>query len=585
VAGVQLRHNQRWTSPRGVAWNFVVMYGRADSGLTTENGAWCESEERYSSLVAASQDGIFRIDGEGIIRFASQRAADLHGYQDPAELVGQPKAILVTPEYVTQILGSVAEAMQTRQISIIEYLAQRQDGSTFRAEATTAAIDLTIQPYALTVIVRDISEREAAEARLAAERAELKADLEEQVAARTAEIFNLQKVTAALSQAATLLEVADVVVAQVIPLMGASGGSIHVLADDGLHLDYIDGSGYAPDVLASLQRIPLSVARPLTEAIRERSALWIESLDEWRTRYPDDPVAHSEGGHAAAVIPLVTLDGSVGVVSITFLSARRFDDDERRFLLSVCQQCTQALERARLYDSELRRAVELRSVNHELESFAYSVSHDLRSPLRGIDGFSKLVVERYSDRLDDAGKGYLARIQAATVRMSSLIDDLLKLSRVTRTELHLQSVDVSDMAHDVLIDLVTAEPGRNITSVIEPGMVAQADSQLLRVVLENLLGNAWKFTGKSEAARIEVGSFELSSEAVYFVRDDGVGFDMQYADKLFGPFQRLHSMHEFPGTGIGLATVQRIVNRHGGRAWAEGAVQQGATVYFTLGVT
>jgi PAS domain S-box-containing protein len=551
----------------------------------TEDRAWCESEERYNSLVTASQDGIFRIDGDGTIRFASQRAADLHGYLDPAELVGQPKSVLVTPAYVTQTVESIARAIETRQTSVIEYLAKRRDGSTFRAEATSAVIDLTIQPYALTVIVRDVSEREAAVARLTAERAQLKADLEEQVAARTAEIFNLQKVTAALSQAATLLEVADVVVSQVIPLMGASGGSIHVLADDGLHLDYIDGSGYRPDVLANLQRIPLTVARPLTEAIRERSALWIESLDEWQTRYPDDPVAHSEGGHAAAVIPLVALGRSVGVVSITFIGARRFDDDERRFLLSVCQQCTQALERAHLYDSELRRAVELRSVNHELESFAYSVSHDLRSPLRGIDGFSKLVVERYSDRLDDAGRGYLARIQAATARMSTLIDDLLKLSRVTRSELHLQPIDVSELAHDVVIDLAAAEPARKITSVIEPGMVAPADLQLLRVVLENLLGNAWKFTGKREAARIEVGSLEVGPEKVYFVRDDGVGFDMQYADKLFGPFQRLHSMHEFPGTGIGLATVQCIINRHGGRTWAEGVVQQGATVYFTLGVT
>jgi PAS domain S-box-containing protein len=544
-----------------------------------------DGEERYNSLVAASQDGIFRIDGDGTITFASQRAADLYGYQDPVELVGQPKSILVTPQYVTQTLGSMAQALETRQISLVEYVAQRRDGSTFRAEATSAVIDLASQSDALTVIVRDVSEWDAAEARLAAERAQLRANLEEQVAARTAEIFNLQKVTAALSQAATLLEVADVVVAQVIPFVGASGGSIHVVSDDGLDLDYLDGSGYSSELLASMQRIPLTFVRPLTDAIRQGSALWIESLDDWKSRYPDDPVAHSEGGHAAAVIPLVALDRPVGVVSLTFLAARRFDEDQRRFLSSVCQQCTQALERARLYDSELRRAVELRSVNHELESFAYSVSHDLRSPLRGIDGFSKLVAERYADRLDDAGKGYLARIQAATTRMSSLIDDLLKLSRVTRAELHYTSVDVSELAHDVLIDLDASEPGRKITRVVEPGMVALADAQLLRVVLENLLGNAWKFTGKRDTARIEVGSFELASERTYFVRDDGVGFDMQYADKLFGPFQRLHSMHEFPGTGIGLATVQRIVTRHGGRTWAEGTVGHGATVYFTLGVT
>ena len=329
-----------------------------------------------------------------------------------------------------------------------------------------------------------------------------------------------------------------------------------------------------------------SCTSPFTDAVRERTALWIESPEEWRTRYPEDAVAPSEDRHeAAAIIPLVAKGEAVGVLGVTFAHARQFDDDARRFMVSVTQQCGQALERARLYDAEHRRAVELQALNHELETFAYSVSHDLRSPLRGIDGFSKLVVERYADQLDDTGKQYLHRVRAATQRMSLLIDDLLKLSRVTRAELHCEQINLSELARDVLADLVVSEPHRQVNSLIQPGLAARADPRLVRIVLENLLDNAWKFTSTRDAATIEVGVQEHDGQQAYFVRDNGVGYDMAYADKLFGPFQRLHSMHEFGGTGIGLATVQRIVNRHDGQTWAEAAVNQGATVYFTLGGT
>ncbi len=221
--------------------------------------------------------------------------------------------------------------------------------------------------------------------------------------------------------------------------------------------------------------------------------------------------------------------------------------------------------------------------NNELESFSYSVSHDLRAPLRTIDGFSHALLEDCADRLDDAGKTHLHRIRAATQRMGLLIDDLLNLSRLSRTEMHRQSLDISALARSIAGDLQKAQPERQIELRIEKGLKTTADPGLLRVVLENLLSNAWKFTSKRASARIEFGIARDNGTPAYFVRDDGAGFDSAYADRLFGAFQRLHATTEFAGTGIGLATVQRIVHRHGGRIWAESAVDRGATFYFTMG--
>jgi len=234
---------------------------------------------------------------------------------------------------------------------------------------------------------------------------------------------------------------------------------------------------------------------------------------------------------------------------------------------------------------ELKQSVlELTLVNKELESFSYSVSHDLRAPLRSIDGFSQFLLEDYHDRIDEAGQDYLRRIRAATQRMGNLIDDLLNLARVTRSELHIQPVDLSQIARAIAQDLQGSNPERPVVWLIQDGLVAQADPTLLRVVLTNLLDNAWKFSARQDPARIKFGAtLDQASNLLYFVKDNGAGFDMTYADKLFGAFQRLHSLHEFPGNGIGLATIQRIIHRHGGRIWAEAAVGQGANFYFTLG--
>jgi PAS domain S-box-containing protein len=238
---------------------------------------------------------------------------------------------------------------------------------------------------------------------------------------------------------------------------------------------------------------------------------------------------------------------------------------------------------AKLEERVKQRTTELEAANKELEAFSHSVSHDLRAPLRGIDGFSQALLEDCGDKLDDKGKKHLDRIRHAIQRMGELVDDLLKLSRLTRRDMSYELVDLSRLAEMTATELKNAEPDRQAEFIIQAGLQASGDTRLLQVAFENLFNNAWKFTGQIPHARIEFGALKQAPDAaVYFVRDNGAGFNMTYVHKLFGAFQRLHGAADFPGNGIGLATVQRVIQRHGGRVWAEAVVGQGATFYFTL---
>lgn len=228
------------------------------------------------------------------------------------------------------------------------------------------------------------------------------------------------------------------------------------------------------------------------------------------------------------------------------------------------------------------RTAQLQAVNDELESFSYSVSHDLRAPLRHINGFSGALLEDYAEKLDDVGKGYLTQVREASQEMAQLIDDVLQLARVTRTEIIPETVDLSKLARSIVENMRYDDPERQVTVNIKDGLKALGDKHLFQIMLTNIIGNAWKFTSKTENAVITFDRELNDGKTVLFVCDNGVGFDMKFSDKLFGAFQRLHRADEFAGTGVGLATVQRIINRHGGRVWAEGAVGVGATFYFTM---
>ncbi len=233
--------------------------------------------------------------------------------------------------------------------------------------------------------------------------------------------------------------------------------------------------------------------------------------------------------------------------------------------------------------TERRRTEDaLKTANSDLEAFSYSVAHDLRAPLRGMSGFAQVLLDTYGDKFDAEGTDWLREILLNARKMGALIDALLSLGRVTRTELHAERVDLTALAGAVLVRLSRADPSRTVEITIAPDLTADLDPHLAHVLFENLLENAWKFSGRTTAARIEIGASDAHGERTFFVRDNGAGFDMAFAQKLFAPFQRLHTVREFPGTGIGLATAQRIVHRHGGHIWAEGSVGHGATIFFTL---
>jgi light-regulated signal transduction histidine kinase (bacteriophytochrome) len=266
-----------------------------------------------------------------------------------------------------------------------------------------------------------------------------------------------------------------------------------------------------------------------------------------------------------------------------------FGPDGKKVVATIAQgqditERKQAEEEIKKLNEELKlRAAELEAANKELEAFSYSVSHDLRSPLRSMEGFSQALQEDCKDILNDECKNYLSRIQNSAELMAQLIDDMLRLSRITRADIDMEKISLTEIARNIAARLKNDEPKRNVKFVVTPELTAYGDGKLITIMIENLFENAWKFTRKVPEAQIEFGVTERNGQRTYFVRDNGVGFDMKYVDKLFKPFQRLHSTEEFPGTGIGLASVQRIVQRHGGRVWAEGKTGEGATFYFTLG--
>ena len=278
----------------------------------------------------------------------------------------------------------------------------------------------------------------------------------------------------------------------------------------------------------------------------------------------------SDGSSFPAEISLSSIETEHGFLALAAIQ----DVTDRKQAAAEMREARETADRA---------ARELRRTNEELEAFNYAVAHDLRAPLRAIDGFCQALVDDHGDTLDESARGHLDRVRRNVQWMAEMIDGLLGLSRLLRSSLDLTDVDLSALVSETTATLRAAEPDRRVELVIEPGVSAHADAHLLRLLIGNLVENAWKFTAPHERARIEFGVMDRDGRRVFFVRDDGVGFDSRYADKLFGPFQRLHRAEDFPGSGIGLATVDRIVRRHGGEIWGESELERGTTFSFTLG--
>lgn len=532
-----------------------------------------ESEARYRALAENTYDLICEADREGRFLYVSPNYRDVLGYE-PTELSGRSYVDLIHPddrERMRQRLDQGSEALPTGH-TLFRF--RHRNGEWRWFESTSKIFRTAAGEVRVVTVSRDITERKWAEQRI------------EHLNRVVRAIRDIDRLITRESDRDRLLRQACEALVRVSDYHLVWIG----LEDGGGRLVPVASAG---GDASALEQWIIATEGP----IGEPDPAW-EAFSSGRPR-----IVRANGRRAAAarngvaaqcriVIPLQSGDECYGVMSV---SAREdaFDDEEVELLVEVASDIAFALNVIAM-DAELRtyhdhleelvheRTTELAMANRELEAFCYSVSHDLRAPLRSIDGFSQMLLEDYGSALGAEGRDYLQRVRAASQRMAQLIDDLLELSRLARSEVRRERVDLSALARAIAAELSQTQPERRVTFVVEDGLEAEADPQLLRVMLENLVGNAWKFTSKHPAARIEVGARREAGELVYFVRDDGAGFDMAYADRLFGAFQRLHTASEFDGNGIGLATVERIIHRHGGRIWAEGAVEKGATFYFTL---
>ncbi|MCG3206938.1 MAG: Adaptive-response sensory-kinase SasA [Anaerolineae bacterium] len=564
-----------------------------------------QSEGQFRLVVEASPNAIILVSTTGQINLVNAQTENLFGYSRN-ELLGQPVELLIPTQFHARhnryrdafLAAPTARPMGAGR----DLYGLRKDGRQVPVEIGLAPITTPAGQFVLASII-DITGRKQAEEEVARsfqreQRARIEAEAAQQRMAFLVEAGNT--LASSLDYHTTLAAVAQLAVPRI-----ADWCAVDVVEPDGslqrvavVHTDPAKVElAYElqrrnppnPDALRGIYQVLRSGKAELypeiSAAVLKAAGLEQEQLD----------IIHELGLNSAITAPMVIRGRALGVITFVAAESRRcYSEADLATAQELAGRAALAVDNARLYrqaqrlnveleDRVKERTAQLEATNKELEAFAYSVSHDLRAPLRSIDGFSQALQEDYADSMDSEAHRYLQRVRAASQRMAQLIDDLLMLSRLTRSEMRPERVNLSALARSIAAELCAAEPDRQVEFVIAPDVVVTADAHLMRVALENLLGNAFKFTAKQAAARIEFGVLpQPKDHAVYFVRDDGAGFDMAYIDKLFGAFQRLHTPAEFSGTGIGLATVQRIIHRHGGRVWAEGAVNQGATFYFTL---
>jgi len=554
-----------------------------------------ESEEKFRTLSEKSPNMIF-INQAGRVVYANEASEAIMGYSR-AELTAQDFNFLtlIAPESLERVKQNFQRHIRGEEIPPQEYQLVTRDGRRIDGIQSSRLVQYDGKP-AILGIVTDITERKRAEV---------------QIREQADDLGLLNKLNDAINRGEPI--------EQIIIILSDEARRIYSVGDANLYLTSPDKQQLVMSMHSlsggTTRRVEqvLGTQIPTPKVALAKGSLYLQVLETGKPTLIHEPdqirklvEEHTEDPILKKVIPqvqrllqvgsvillpLITEGEPIGLLSMS--RDRPFTQEEVSRLETVSAELTTAIKRKldedeiRRFNEELERRVEQRTAelaaaNKELESFSYSVSHDLRAPLRAIDGFSQALLEENAEQLDEAGQGYVRRVRAATQRMGTLIDDMLALSRVARLELHREKVALAELARAIASEFAEREPERRVEFAAEGEFSVDGDPRLLRVALENLLGNAWKFTQGRAQAKIEFGREIQDGWPVFYVRDNGAGFDMEYADKLFGAFQRLHPVSEFPGTGVGLATVQRIIHRHGGRVWAEGKVDHGATFYFTV---
>ncbi len=535
------------------------------------------AQAHFTALVKSSDDAITSESLDGTITSWNPAARRMFGYSAD-EIIGQPITRLIPADLLDEdqhFLQTIAAGKTVRNYDTIRL---RQDGSPINVSITLSPItDEQGQIVAASKIVRDIGERKQAEA------------AQRRYAERLAVINHLDRIIASNID---IVQVYDDFVAELRMLVSVDRASLIRLNAAGdqwkVTREWNQSESSSPTEWSG------SVQGSVIEGLVANHAPLLETELSELGNWAETEQLQREGIRSRLLLPLIVQERVLGVLALASRQPNAFSEDVQSILMTIADQLSIAIQKADLFQqvqhhaAELEqhvrlRTAELEAANKELGAFTYSVSHDLRAPLRAIDGFSRMILRDYQALLPEDGQRRLRVVRENAQQMGNLIDDLLAFSRLNRQPLKRQSVDLTELATQVLEQFNSTGTSHPAEVIIQPTPPCQADPALLKQVMVNLLSNAMKFTRKVEAARIEIGYHEENGEVVYFVKDNGAGFDMRYANKLFGVFQRLHRTDEFEGTGVGLAIVQRIIHRHEGRVWAEAEVNQGATFYFTLG--
>jgi PAS domain S-box-containing protein len=565
------------------------------SGLKLAEVTLKQSEVEFQAIFQLAAVGIAQAEPfTGKFILVNQKFCEITGFSDD-ELLQKTNVEITYPadrENDAAILKRVYSGVTDQWVNEKRYL--RKDGSVIWVRVTGRLVrDVSGKPFHTIGIIQDITAQKQSYER----------------------IIHFQRISAALSGVSTVEDASHVLLREILPAIGSNAGAVFIVSEDRQELSLLGSAGYTAAIMRKWRKIPLDSKTQFTEAFQNRKNLIICSSEERDSRYKDEWKLYGvEENGTSVAIPLLVNGEPIGVVYLAFPNDRTISEEEISFFQTLVFHAAQSIERTRLSDaereahettrketshrkrmeddlhqmqSELEKRVEerteeLRKMNDELETFSYTISHDLKAPLRSITGYTKMLLSESAERINEQQKKHISGINKSAGEMGELLEKILDFALASKQELKRSKVNMRRLIEGVIKEKCKADPGRSIRIVINECHTVHADRTLVRQVLVNLIDNAMKFTRQQKKPAIEIGSSLHNDECVYYVKDNGAGFDMKHYDKLFIAFKRLHPAKEFEGTGIGLAFASRIIKRHGGRIWAEGKAGEGATFYFSL---